>query len=128
MIEVNDLRKSYNGSRGLDGFSLKVEKGELFGLVGPNGAGKTTLMKILATLLRPDSGAAQVAGMNVQHNRDPVKKLIGYIPDQPGLYQDMRLREFLQFFADAFHVSKERQPSSIESALTRAGLHDRSDD
>ena len=56
MVEVNDLRKSYNGSRGLDGFSLKVDKGELFGLVGPNGAGKTTLMKILASLLVPDSG------------------------------------------------------------------------
>ena len=77
MIEVNDLRKSYNGSRGLDGFNLKVDKGELFGLVGPNGAGKTTLMKILASLLVPDSGVAQVAGMSVQHNRDAVKTLIG---------------------------------------------------
>ena len=127
MIEVNDLRKSYNGSRGLDGFNLKVDKGELFGLVGPNGAGKTTLMKILASLLVPDSGVAQVAGMSVQHNRDAVKTLIGYMPDQPGLYQDMRLREFLQFFADAFLVSKNRQPATIDSALTRAGLCDRSD-
>ena len=127
MIEVNDLRKSYNGSRGLDGFNLKVDKGELFGLVGPNGAGKTTLMKILASLLVPDSGVAQVAGMSVQHNRDAVKTLIGYMPDQPGLYQDMRLREFLQFFADAFHVSKHRQPTTIDSALTRARLRERSD-
>src|SRR5438034_49224 len=127
MIQVNELRKSYNGSRGLDGFRLKVDKGELFGLVGPNGAGKTTLMKILASLLVPDSGVVWVAGMSVQHNRDAVKTLIGYMPDQPGLYQDMRLREFLQFFADAFHVSKHRQPTTIDSALTRARLRERSD-
>jgi ABC-2 type transport system ATP-binding protein len=88
---------------------LNVKQGELFGLVGPNGAGKTTLMKVLSTLLVPNSGVARVAGMEVQHNRDAVKQVIGYMPDQPGLYQDMRLREFLQFFADAFHVSRDRQ-------------------
>ena len=127
MIEVAEIRKTYNGHRALEGFSLKVSEGELFGLVGPNGAGKTTLIKILATLLAPSSGTARVAGMDVQHNRNAVKKLVGYLPDQPGLYQDMRLREFLQFFADAFHLTKEQQPAAIENALTRAGLADRGD-
>lgn len=127
MIQVSELRKNYNGTRGLDGFSLKVEEGELFGLVGPNGAGKTTLIKILATLMTPSSGDVRVAGMDLRQNREGVKKLTGYMPDQPGLYQDMRLREFLQFFADAFHVEKQRQPAAIESALSRAGLMERSD-
>jgi ABC-2 type transport system ATP-binding protein len=127
MIQVTDLHKSYNGNRALDGFNLSVAEGELFGLVGPNGAGKTTLIKILATLLAPSSGSARIAGMEIQGNRDAVKKLVGYMPDQPGLYQDMRLREFLQFFADAFHVSRLRQPAAIENALLQAGLADRSE-
>lgn len=126
MIEVVEVQKNYNGNRALDGFSLKVEEGELFGLVGPNGAGKTTLIKILATLLAPTAGTARIAGMDVRNNKDAVKRLVGYLPDQPGLYQDMRLREFLQFFADAFHVSRERQPTAIDNALACAGLADRS--
>jgi len=127
MIEVEQIRKNYNGNQALDGFSLQVARGELFGLVGPNGAGKTTLIKILATLLPPSSGAACIAGMDVRNHRNAVKQLVGYMPDQPGLYQDMRLREFLQFFADAFHVSKHEQPAVIEGALSRSGLTERSD-
>jgi ABC-2 type transport system ATP-binding protein len=126
MIEVADIRKSFNGNRALDGFSLRVAQGELVGLVGPNGAGKTTLIKILATLLAPSNGIARIAGMDVRHSRNSVKKLVGYLPDQPGLYQEMRVREFLQFFADAFHVRKENQPAVIENALARANLSDRS--
>ena len=91
MNEVAEIRKTYNSHRALEGFSLKVSEGELFGLVGPNGAGKTTLMKILATLLAPASGTARVAGMDVQQNCNAVKKLVGYLADLPGLYQDMRL-------------------------------------
>jgi len=125
MIEVTELRKTYDGRRALERFNLHVEEGELFGLVGPNGAGKTTLIKILATLVRPSSGAARISGMDVAYNQDAVKKLVGYMPDQPGLYQDMRLQEFLQFFADAFHVDRERQPFAIDNALLRAGLADR---
>ncbi|HEY7354668.1 MAG TPA: ABC transporter ATP-binding protein [Terriglobales bacterium] len=127
MIQISELRKNFNGNRALDAFSLEVAEGELFGLVGPNGAGKTTLIKTLATLIKPSSGSVRIAGMDVQENRDAVKQITGYLPDQPGVYQDMRLREFLQFFADAFHVDRERQSPVIESALRRAGLADRSD-
>jgi ABC-2 type transport system ATP-binding protein len=127
MIQISELRKNFNGNRALDAFSLEVAEGELFGLVGPNGAGKTTLIKTLATLIKPSSGSVRIAGMDVQENRDAVKQITGYLPDQPGVYQDMRLREFLQFFADAFHVDREGQSPVIESALRRAGLADRSD-
>src|SRR3972149_6590797 len=106
MIEIEELRKSYNGQRALDGFSLRVEEGELFGLVGPNGAGKTTLIKILATLLPADGGRARVAGYDVAAAPRAVKPLIGYLPDVPGLYQDMRVSEFLEFFADAFRLPR----------------------
>ncbi|MFZ3216752.1 MAG: ABC transporter ATP-binding protein [Candidatus Acidiferrales bacterium] len=121
MIEVNQICKRYNGSRALDGFTLRVAKGELFGLVGPNGAGKTTLIKILSTLIRADSGAALIAGMDVATDPRGVKRAVGYMPDQPGLYQDMRVREFLEFFAGAFRISRERR-SVVEKALADSGL------
>jgi len=122
MIAIEHLAKSYNGTRGLDGFSLQVEEGELFGLVGPNGAGKTTLIKILATLLRPDRGAARVAGLDVTKHPQEVKRAVGYMPDQPGLYQDMRVREFLEFFADAFRLPRERRRKAVAQGLERSGL------
>ncbi len=125
MIEVEQLGKRYNGAPALDGFNLTVAKGELFGLVGPNGAGKTTLIKILATLLQSSSGNARVAGIDVRQSRNAVKRIVGYMPDQPGLYQDMRLREFLQFFADAFLIERHLQRVAIDGALQRAGLGDR---
>ena len=125
MIEVQELRKSYNGVPALRGFNLRVEAGELFGLVGPNGAGKTTLIKILATLLRPDGGRAVLAGHDVVREPRAARRLMGYLPDVPGLYQDMRVVEFLEFFADAFHLAREQKRLAVEGALELAGLADR---
>ncbi len=127
MIEIEDLRKSYNGTRGLAGFTLRIEAGELCGLVGPNGAGKTTLIKILATLLRPDGGRARIAGSDVGSEARAVRSRIGYLPDVAGLYQDMRVGEFLEFFADAFLLQRDRRRGAVEKALERAGLADRRD-
>jgi ABC-2 type transport system ATP-binding protein len=126
MIETEQIRKSYNGTHALDGFTVRVKEGELFGLVGPNGAGKTTLIKILSTLLRPDSGQARVAGIDVTSRPDEVKRVVGYMPDQPGLYQDMRVREFLEFFAAAFRLPKARRSAAVEQGLERSGLAGRS--
>jgi ABC-2 type transport system ATP-binding protein len=128
MIEIEQLRKSYRGARALDGFELRVREGELFGLVGPNGAGKTTLMKILATLVRPDSGQARVGGFDVVGTPRSVKKIIGYMPDQPGLYQDMRVREYLEFFADAFRLENHQRTPAVDRALDRSHLAGRSQD
>jgi ABC-2 type transport system ATP-binding protein len=126
MIAIEQVRKSYHGVRGLDGFSLRVEQGELFGLVGPNGAGKTTLIKILSTLIRPDGGKAQVAGFDVSTHPQEVKRAVGYMPDQPGLYQDMQVREFLEFFANAFRLPRERRRAAVNLGLERSGLATRS--
>jgi ABC-2 type transport system ATP-binding protein len=127
MIEVDQIKKRYNGSRGLDGFTLRVEKGELFGLVGPNGAGKTTLIKILATLIRSDSGSARIAGLDVIADPRGVKRVLCYMPDQPGLYQDMRVLEFLEFFADAFRIPSGQRHSVVDKALEDSGLSTRRD-
>jgi ABC-2 type transport system ATP-binding protein len=122
MIEVSQIQKRYGSSRALDGFSLRVEKGELFGLVGPNGAGKTTLIKILSTLIRADSGVARIAGFDVSADPLAVKRVVGYMPDQPGLYQDMRVREFLEFFAEAFHIPGQRRRAVVDQGLAASGL------
>jgi ABC-2 type transport system ATP-binding protein len=127
MIDVEQMRKSFNGARALDGFTLHVGAGELFGLVGPNGAGKTTLMKVLSTLLPMDSGTAQIGGLNVTMQTQEVKRLIGYLPDQPGVYQDMSVREFLEFFADAFQLTGARHRTAVARALERSGLANRSE-
>src|SRR5437899_10256079 len=125
MILAEDLRKTYKEVRGLDGFSARVEPGEFVGLVGPNGAGKPTLIKILATLLRPSAGRASVAGHDVLAEPRAVRAVVGYMPDVAGLYQDMRVVEFLEFFADAFHLDEGRKRPAVKQALTRAGLTDR---
>lgn len=125
MIEISNLRKTYSGGRGLVDFSMSVPDGSLCGLVGPNGAGKSTLIKTLCTLLKADSGSAKVAGIDVRSEPFAVKKIVGYLPDVPGLYQDMGVREFLEFFFDAFHLPASEREARISRALTRAGLADR---
>jgi len=126
VIDVEQVYKSFNGTRALDGFTLHIPRGELFGLVGPNGAGKTTLIKTLATLLRPQSGRAAIDGIDVTRDPQAIKRLIGYLADQPGLYQEMSVREFLEFFADAFVLRGGRRRSAVARALQRSGLEARS--
>ena len=126
MIDIEQVRKSYNGTRALDGFTLHVGRGELFGLVGPNGAGKSTLIKTLATLLRPESGTVAIGGTEVQRDPQAIKRMIGYMPDQPGLYQEMSVREFLEFFADAFALKGDRRRKGVARALERSVLEARS--
>jgi len=128
MIEIEALHKSYRKSRGLDGFSLHLESNELVGLVGPNGAGKTTLIKILATLLPADSGSVWVSGHDVSADPAAVRASLGYLPDVAGIYQDMRIGEFLEFFADAFHLKEPQRTAAIEKALERADLAERRQD
>lgn len=128
MIELLSVSKAYGKRRALDNFCLRVEKGELFGLVGPNGAGKTTLIKILATLQPANSGAARVDGRDVLLDPAGVRAIVGYLPDIPGLYQDMRVEEFLEFFADAFHLREPKRKQAIDRALEVSGLRARGND
>jgi ABC-2 type transport system ATP-binding protein len=127
MIEIQDICKSFNGAVALDHFSFKAGAGEIIGLVGPNGAGKTTLIKILATLLPSDAGEIRINGKRARWKDKQLLSSIGYLADFAGIYQDMRVYEFLEFFADAFHVPSDKQQKAIASALQEAGLLDRKD-
>lgn len=103
-IEISDLSKSYGNQAALDGISLTVERGELFGLIGPDGAGKSTLYRILATLLTPDAGNASVLGLDIARDFREIRRRIGYMPERFSLYQDMTVMENLRFFASLFGV------------------------
>lgn len=110
MIETRALTKVYRDLVALDKLSLTVEKGDIYGFIGPNGAGKTTTMKILATLLRPTSGQAYVCGYSVNGQAKHIRKKIGYVPDFFGVYEDMTVTEYLEFFAALYAINgKERQ-------------------
>jgi ABC-2 type transport system ATP-binding protein len=128
MIEVEALDKTYRGGRGLHGFSFRLESNELVGLVGPNGAGKTTLIKILATLIPATSGKAHIGGHDVATEPHAVRAVIGYLPDVAGIYQDLRVKEFLEFFADAFRLKEPKRSAAIQRALELSGLKDRDDE
>lgn len=101
-IDVRDVYKNYGKTRALEGISLRVEEGEIFGLIGPDGAGKTTLFRILTTLLTPEKGSATVLGYDVVKDFKAIRKLVGYMPGRFSLYQDLTVLENLQFFAQVF--------------------------
>ncbi|HEX5825544.1 MAG TPA: ATP-binding cassette domain-containing protein, partial [Candidatus Limnocylindrales bacterium] len=99
VVVTRGLVKRYPGTLAVAGLDLDVGAGEIFGLVGPNGAGKTTILRILATLLSATSGHAEVAGIDVRRNPDAARRVLGFMPDVFGVYDDMKVWEYLDFFA-----------------------------
>jgi ABC-2 type transport system ATP-binding protein len=122
VISADRLTKRYNGSLAVAGVDLAVEEGEIFGLVGPNGAGKTTTLKMLATLLEPNAGDAQIAGHSVRRDPDAVRRVIGYMPDTFGVYDDMRVWEYLDFFGRCFGLPAARRRQMINDLLELVDL------
>ena len=122
VVRIENLRKSYGPILALDGISLEVEEGKIFGLLGPNGAGKTTAVKILNTLVRPDGGRVEVDGIDV--SRDPVKvrRLIGYVPQELTVDPYLTGREHLYYYADLYHLSTAIRESRIRDLLALVGL------
>ncbi|MFL5775343.1 MAG: ATP-binding cassette domain-containing protein, partial [Chloroflexota bacterium] len=102
IVRTEGLIKRYPGTVAVAGLDLDVGQGEIFGLVGPNGAGKTTTLRILATLLKPTAGEAEIAGINVGRNPDAARRVLGFMPDVFGVYDDMRVWEYLDFFARCY--------------------------
>ncbi len=100
MIEFDNVTRSFGSKVAVDRLSLAVEPGELFALLGPNGAGKTTTVKMLVGLLRPDSGTVRVCGHDLTREIRPAARLLGYVPDEPFLYDKLTGREFLEFAAE----------------------------
>ncbi len=104
MIEVHDLTKKYAELFAIHKIELKLDKGDVFGFIGPNGAGKTTTMRILATLLNPTWGEAYVGGYSIYTKPKEIRRIIGYMPDFFGVYDNMNVIEYLEFFAAAYRI------------------------
>lgn len=127
MIETRALVKRYRDRQALAGLDLKVEEGEVFGFIGPNGAGKTTTIKILATLLRPSAGQAFVAGLSVATKVKEIRRVMGYMPDFFGLYEDLTVREYLEFFAAAYRIRGSARKKVVDEVLALVDLTHRAD-
>jgi ABC-2 type transport system ATP-binding protein len=117
MIEINNLTKNFGSFRAVDGLSLKVEPGEIFGFLGPNGAGKTTTVKILSGIMRPTSGSVSVAGFDVGERPLDAKRAMAYIPDEPFVYPKLTGWEFLRFMGDIYAVPLSEQKRQIPELL-----------
>lgn len=104
MIKTANLTKKYGDMFAIKGIDLELEEGDLFGFIGPNGAGKTTTMRIIATLLTPTYGEAYVCGNSIYTNPKEIRRLVGYMPDFFGVYDDMTVIEYLEFFAAAYRI------------------------
>jgi ABC-2 type transport system ATP-binding protein len=127
VVETRGLVKRYDDELAVAGLDLLVGPGEIYGLVGPNGAGKTTTMKILATLLAPTAGEAYVTGIPVTADPIEVRRRIGYMPDFYGVYDDLRVWEYLDFFGRCYGVPANRRPTMIGELLEIVGLGDKRD-
>src|SRR5438093_9041587 len=128
MIELIDFGKDYGDFRAVEALNLKIGAGEMFGFIGPNGAGKSTTIRFLATLLKASHGEGTVNGHSV--TRDPlgVRKSVGYMPDNFGVYDGMKVWEFLDFFAVAYQIPKERRKAVIGDVLELLDLTHKRDD
>lgn len=127
VIDVQDLTKSYPGGGGIKGLAFSVFRGELFVFLGPNGAGKSSTIKILTGLIAPDAGLARVAGRDVARERLALKKVIGYMAEQPYLYDKLTGREFLHFMADVYLVPRRVRGTRAHELLETFELSEAAD-
>ncbi len=122
MIELCDVIRRYGSKTAVDGLNLTVPAGELFAYLGPNGAGKTTSIKMLVGLLRPTAGQVRLAGIDVVKNPREASRVVGYVPDEPYLYEKLSGREFLQFVAAMYGIQGAAAAESIEEQVARFEL------
>jgi ABC-2 type transport system ATP-binding protein len=121
VVVTNELTKKYGAFLALDSLSLTVDRGQILGFIGPNGAGKTTTIKILVGLARPTSGTASIAGADCVREARKIKRLVGYLPDTFGSYDNMRVREYLDFFGAAFGMPRPERIRRIDELLETTG-------
>jgi ABC-2 type transport system ATP-binding protein len=127
IVRTEGLVKRYDRTLAVAGVDLTIQQGEIFGLVGPNGAGKTTTLRILATVLQPSAGTAEVAGMSVTRNPDQVRRVLGFMPDAFGVYDDMKVWEYLDFFARCYGIAPAIRRRVIADLLELVDLADKRD-
>ncbi|ASJ05873.1 ABC transporter ATP-binding protein [Thermococcus pacificus] len=125
MVEVQNLEKDYGKVKALKGISFSINEGEIFGLIGPNGAGKSTTLKILATLLRPTGGKAEVSGYDVVEDAEEVRKLISYLPEEAGAYKNLTGLEYLSFMARLYAKDEEKAEDMLKLGIELSGLGER---
>ncbi|EAQ78140.1 ABC transporter ATP-binding protein [Blastopirellula marina] len=122
MIETHDLTKKYGDFFAIKGIELDLKQGDVFGFIGPNGAGKTTTMRIIATLLNPTWGEAYVCGHSIYTNPKEIRRLVGYMPDFFGVYDDMKVIEYLEFFAAAYRIRGAQRRQVCDEMLNLVDL------
>jgi ABC-2 type transport system ATP-binding protein len=122
MIETHDLTKMYGELYALNRLNLTLQQGDVYGFIGPNGAGKTTTMRILATLLNPSWGEATVCGYSIYTGSKEIRRVIGYMPDFFGVYDDMKVIEYLEFFASAYRIKGAARRKICEEVLELVDL------
>ncbi len=122
MIATENLRKAYGRTRALDGLSMHVDKGAIYGFVGPNGAGKTTTMRVLATLLRPDTGTARVGDMDVVTHAGAVRPILGFMPDFFGVYDDLTVWEYMDFYGASYGIPAAQRRRTADDLLELVDL------
>jgi ABC-2 type transport system ATP-binding protein len=121
-IRIEALTKSFDGRKAVDGLTLSVAEGEIFGLVGPDGAGKTTTMRLLTAILEPTSGDAWVAGRHIVKEAEGIKEDIGYMSQRFGLYPDLTVMENIDFYADIYSVARRGRDERIDRLLAFSNL------
>ena len=123
-IQVENLVKTYGSIKALNGLSLEVQKGSVFGFLGPNGAGKTTTLRILAGLAQPDSGDAWLSGSHIEGYGTQTRKNIGYLPEEPAFYPWMTPREYLNYIGEIFGFSQTIRRKKTDELLEIVGLQE----
>lgn len=127
MLEINNLTKRYGKFLALDGLNLHIDKGEIFGFVGPNGAGKTTTMRIICGLLKATAGSVKVDGVDALKRPDDIKRKVGYVPDFFGVYDNLKVMEYMEFYGSMYGMEKEDVDEISVGLLELVNLSDKQD-
>lgn len=128
MIKIDSLDKSFGRIKALDNLNLKIRRGELMGIIGPNGAGKTTAIRIISCILQPDSGNILVDGYSILKDQIKIKSMIGYLPEEPNLYEHFKAKDLLRYFGELYGVPRNLIDRRIDDLLQLVGMRSRAND
>ena len=127
MLKIRNLQKVYGNYHALDSLDMEIRDGALYGFVGPNGAGKTTTIKIISGLLWPDGGTVEIQGMDALAQPGRLKEKIGYVPDYFGVYDNLKVSEYMEFFASCYGMEGLKARKRSQTLLDQVGLGNKMD-
>ncbi len=125
MLVIENLEKNFGALKAVNNLSMEVGKGDILGFIGPNGAGKTTTIRMISTLLKPSAGTIKINDVDINEHPDEVRSLIGYMPDDFGMYEDLRLWEYLDLFASAYNIPVNKRKQMIGDVLELTDLFEK---